>query len=247
MIMNLSAAVLVPTIGRIELDQCLRSLQAQTYPVQIYLSTDGIMSHDQFMNLAAKYIDDDVHLAYWPSKIGGKGLEGRRLLAAGASLINEDVLFMLQDDDWFKPNHVESLIQIIEDGNDWAYSLMSVYDKDGQFLFDDICECLGEEHYSWNTPGKNFAPTGSVAMRTECYRNVAQAYNSRDWGPDRIAYNLAKQWYPKFKGSKLHTNCFRLGGNETSSNRDFFDQGIAFMKSKYGNTMPWQTEVSRGT
>jgi len=238
--MSMTAAVLVPTLGRKELAQCISSLQAQTYPVQIYLSTDGVMTYDQFMGLVYTYQSDNVHLAYWPGKIGGVGLEGRRLLAAGAPLINEDVLFMLQDDDWFKPNHVESLMAIIEQGYDWAYSLMSVYDKDGAFLFDDICECLGEEHPSWNTPGKTFAPTGSVAMRTHCYRTISQVYNSREWGPDRLAYTLAKQAFPKFKGSKLHTNCFRLGGNETSSNRKFFEDGIAYMKDKYGDIMPWQ-------
>jgi hypothetical protein len=205
-----------------------------------HIVTDAIVSFNDYQALRKRHCSDKRSVSFWDGRIGGLGLEGRRLFAAAPYLVNEDVLFMLPDDDWFKPNHVESLMAIIEQGYDWAYSLMSVYDKDGAFLFDDICECLGEEHPSWNTPGKTFAPTGSVAMRTECYRTVAQAYNSRDWGPDRLAYTLAKQAFPKFKGSKLHTNCFRLGGNETSSSKDFFEKGNAYMKDKYGDIMPWQ-------
>lgn len=238
--MSMTAAVLIPTIGRPELDVCLDSLKNQTYPVEIYLSTDAVMTYEQFNQFVDKYRDTHVHLSYWPTKIGGRGLEGRRLIAAGAPLINEDVLFCLQDDDWFKPNHVESLMALIEAGNDWAYSLVAVHDVDGTFLFDDICEGLGELHPSWNTPGKTFAPTGSVAMRTECYRTVAQAYNSRAWGPDRLAYNISKHYYPKFACSKLHTNCFRLGGNEMSVTKSFFENGITHMKNLYGEVMPWQ-------
>jgi len=131
------------------------------------------------------------------------------------------------------------LMSIIEDGHDWAYSLMSVYDKDGSFLLDDICECLGEEHPAWNT-GETFAPTGSIAMRTKLFSSLAvAAYNKEGYGPDRTFYNLAKQVYPKFKGSKKHTHCFRLGGNDGSSNLAFFERGNQLMREKYPNGMPW--------
>ena len=170
---------------------------------------------------------------------GGLGLEGRRLFAAAPALVNEDVLFMLPDDDWFKPNHVESLMRLIDAGNDWAYSLMSVYDQSGEFLFDDICECLGELHPSWNT-GKGFAPTGSIAMKTSLYANLSNCYNYRGFGPDRVFYDTAKQFYPKFASSGLHTNCFRLGGNETSSSRQFFEHGNRVMMERYNGKMPWR-------
>lgn len=238
--MSLTAAVLVVTSGRNELSDCLNSIEAQDYPVTTYVVTDAIIDFYEFIELKNKYKADNRHFCYWPTKIGGEGWEGRRLIAGCTSLINEDVLFVTQDDDWFKPNHVSSLMEIIESGHDWAYSLMSVYDKDGLFLFDDICECLGEEHVSYNTD-TNFAPTGSIAMKTRIYCGLAvYAYNLKGYGPDRIFYDLAKNNYHNFKGSKLHTNCFRLGGNDGSVKKEFFDLGISMMKSKYGNKMPWQ-------
>lgn len=132
-------------------------------------------------------------------------------------------------------------MSIIEDGKDWAYSLMSVYDRDANFLFDDVCECLGELHPSYNT-GVGFAPTGSIAMRTQAYCNLANAYNHRAFGPDRVFYDAAKRFYPNFASSGQHTNCFRLGGNETSSNKEFFEVGNKIMLEKYNGKLPWVTQ-----
>ena len=241
--MTLTVAVVTVTSGRSELIKCMESIDAQTCPVDMhYIVTDAICSFDDYQWMRKNYASDKRCFSYWDGRIGGLGLEGRRLFAAAPSLVNEDVLFMLPDDDWFKPTHVEDLMKIIEwEGCDWAYSLMSVYDKDANFLFDDVCECLGELHPSYNT-GVGFAPTGSIAMKTNLYANLANSYNYRGFGPDRVFYDAAKQYYPNFKSSKKHTNCFRLGGNETSSNREFFEQGNRLMLEKYNGKLPWVTQ-----
>jgi hypothetical protein len=238
--MSMTTAVVIVTSGRAELENAVRSVLDQTRWVdRLYIVTDGIVSFPEYRGMRNDYASTRISVSYWDGKIGGAGLEGRRLFAAAPGLVNEDILFMLPDDDWFTNHHVEDLARIIEDGNDWAYSLMKVYDKDGNFLFDDICECLGEEHPAYNT-GVNFAPTGSIAMKTPLYANIASVYNSRDWGPDRLFYDTAKRMYPKFRGSKNHTNCFRLGGNEGSSTAEFFLQGNKLMREHYGDKMPWQ-------
>ena len=238
--MSMTTAVVIVTSGRAELENAVRSVMNQTRPVdKLYIVTDGIVSFQEYCDLRDDYASASCSVSYWDGKIGGAGLEGRRLFAAAPGLVNEDILFMLPDDDWFGDWHVHDLAYIIEEGHDWAYSLMKVYDKNGEFLFDDICECLGEEHPAYNT-GVNFVPTGSIAMRTPLYANIASVYNSRDWGPDRLFYDTAKRMYPKFRGSKNHTNCFRLGGNEGSSTAEFFLQGNKLMREHYGNKMPWQ-------
>ena len=240
--MTLTAAVVTVTSGREELEKCVESIEAQTYPVAMHhIVTDAIVSFNDYLAMRKRYCSDKRSVSFWDGRIGGLGLEGRRLFAAAPYLVNEDVLFMLPDDDWFKPNHVESLMSIIEDGKDWAYSLMSVYDRDANFLFDDVCECLGELHPSYNT-GVGFAPTGSIAMRTQHYCNLTNAYNYRGFGPDRVFYDAAKQFYPNFASSGQHTNCFRLGGNETSSNKAFFEQGNKIMLEKYNGKLPWVTQ-----
>ena len=128
--MTLTAAVVTVTSGREELERCVESIEAQTYQVAMHhIVTDAIVSFNDYQALRKRYCSDKRSVSFWDGRIGGLGLEGRRLFAAAPYLVNEDVLFMLPDDDWFKPNHVESLMNIIADGKDWAYSLMSVYDK----------------------------------------------------------------------------------------------------------------------
>ena len=241
--MTLTAAVVTVTSNREELEKCVESIEAQTSKVDMhYIVTDAITPFHEYQAMRKRYLSAKRSVSYWDGRIGGIGLEGRRLFAAAPALVNEDVLFLLPDDDWFKPTHVEDLMKIIEWENcDWAYSLMSVYDKDANFLFDDVCECLGELHPSYNT-GVGFVPTGSIAMKTALYANLASAYNHRGFGPDRVFYDAAKQYYPNFKSSKKHTNCFRLGGNETSSNKEFFEHGNKLMLEKYNGKLPWVTQ-----
>jgi hypothetical protein len=154
------------------------------------LFTDGIISFDDYLEMAKKYRSDKRFVCYWDRKTG-RG--GNHLTAAAPHLVTEDITFFVFDDDWYKPNHVESLVNIIKEGNDWAYSFRSIYDKNGDYLFDDICESLGEEHWAWNMEGHHFAETSSVAMKTQLYRNLSNCYQSKEWGQDRIFYQHANK------------------------------------------------------
>jgi len=235
---NPTVAVVTVTSNRKELERTIQSINEQTYPCSHYLFTDGIISFDAYLEMAKKYRSDNRFVCYWDRKTG-RG--GNHLTSAAPHLVTEDITFFVFDDDWYKPNHVESLVNIIKEGNDWAYSFRSIYDKDGEYLFDDICESLGEEHWTWNMEGHHFAETSSVAMKTELYRNLSNCYQSKEWGPDRLFYHHAKQLYPKFKGSKQHTVCFRLGGNPGSVTKEFFEYGNQFIMDKYNGQLPWVT------
>lgn len=235
--MQLTVAVVIITSGRKELEKCVNSVRCQTYPCSVYIFTDAILSRSEYNAMADKY--SSCHVSYWATKIGGKDLEGRRLIAAAPHLINEDITMFLMDDDWYKPNHVENAVKIIEQGHDWTFSFRSIYDKEGNYLFDDNCESLGEYSDCWNTPGERFAETSSVAMKTPAYRNLANVYNIKGFGVDRHFYKLAKQMYPNVKGTGKHTMCFRLGGNEMSVQQDFFVAGNAEMLRRHNGNLPW--------
>ena len=244
--MKPTIAVVTTTSGRSlsQLKASLESVDSQTRYVDAhYVLTDAIVNQDWDKTIQNLCESSGALYCRWPTKIGGPGWEARRLLAAVAPLINEDVTFFLNDDDWYKTNHVESLMQVIEAGFDWAYSFRSIYDEEAAFLFDDICESLGEAHWCWNMPWCNFAETSSLAMRTYCYRQLAHVYDQPGYGIDRTFYAAAKKMYPRFAGSGQHTLCFRLGGNESSVQKGFFEQGNAWMKERYGTRMPWMPEL----
>ena len=237
-----SVAVVTITANRLELIDCCKAIDEQTYPVHHYLITDGIVGYDEYFQMTKKYCSATRDVAYWPRRVSVKtpngGSGGQKLFAAVPSLVTEDIIIMTADDDWFKPNHVESMVSLmVEKDLDWVYSLRSIYDKHKNFLFDDNCESLGE-HPVWNGC-EGFAETGSIAAKTQVMCNAANAYNYMEFGADRLAYKILKQNNPKFAGTGLHTNCFRLGGNANSVSKEFLEHGNKIMQEKYSDCFPW--------
>jgi len=234
-----TAAVVTVTNGKRqnELQQCIESVKKQTYPCQHYVFTDD-MKPERF---AAEYdyYTDNLHFNLWSSPTGGKDIEGRRLYAASAFLVNEDVVFFCNDDDWFLPNHVESIMKKMEEGYDWVYCLRSVYEKEGRYILDDNCEALGELHDCWQAPGHRFVDWCMWGMKTHVLKTLANVLAQPGWGGDRKFYEAARQFFPNFAWSGERTFCFRLGGNEYSVGRDFFEKGNYTLMNKYDNKLPW--------
>jgi len=232
-----TAAVVTVTNGKRpwELSNCIASVKAQTYPVVHYIVCDE--GFNQYAELRRLY--PELRICYWDSYVGGKDVEGRRLYAASAFLVNEDVTFFCNDDDWYKPNHVQSIMAKIDEGYDWAYCLRSVYDKDGAYVLDDDCEALGELHDCWQAQGHRFVDWCMWGMKTENLKMIASVLAQPGWGGDRKFYATAKQVFSKFTWSGERTFCFRLGGNEYSVDRGFFEKGNYTMLQKYDNKLPW--------
>ena len=232
-----TAAVVTVTNGKRpwELSNCIASVKAQTYPVVHYIVCDE--GFNQYAELRRLY--PELRICYWDGFVGGKDVEGRRLYAASALLVNEDVTFFCNDDDWYKPNHVQSIMAKIDEGNDWAYCIRSVNDNDGAYVLDDDCEALGELHDCCQAQGHRFVDWCMWGMKTENLKMIASVLAQPGWGGDRKFYATAKQVFPKFTWSGERTFCFRLGGNEYSVDRGFFEKGNYTMLQKYDNKLPW--------
>jgi glycosyltransferase involved in cell wall biosynthesis len=232
-----TAAVITVTTGKRpkELEHCIASIANQTYPCQQYILCDG--DFNRFAELKRLY--PQVLLCYWDAKIGGAGLEGRRWLAAAPHMVNEDVTFFCNDDDWYEENHVQTIMEKIEEGNDWAYSFRKIFDKEGNFLFLDNCEALGEASPVWNIPDHHFVDWCMWGMKTECLKQISAIFSIKGYGVDRLFYNNARQIFPKFVGTNLHTFCFRLGGNEYSVSKEFFVEGNKRILEKFNGKLPW--------
>jgi len=233
-----TAAVVTVTNGKRpwELSNCIASVKAQTYPVTHYIVCDHSFNH--FVELRRLY--PELKVCFWDGNVGGKDIEGRRLLAASAFLVNEDVTFFCNDDDWYKPYHVQSIMKKIDEGYDWSYCLRSIYDKDAQYLFDDDCEALGELEDCWQATGHRFVDWCMWGMKTPVLKALANVLAQSGWGGDRKFYEAAKQVFPNFTWSGERSFCFRLGGNEYSVTKDFFEKGNYTMLNKYNNQLPWK-------
>ena len=233
-----TCAVVTVTNGKRqgELANCIASVKAQTYPCTHYILCD--QDFNKFAELKRLY--PDVLMCYWDAKIGGNGYAGQRWLAAAPQLITEDVTFFCNDDDWYSPNHVKSIMDRIDEGYDWAYSLRSVHDKEGNFLFDDNCEALGELHDTWNIPGHRFVDWCMWGMKTEYLKQLAILLNRPDPTVDRQFYQAATRIVPKFASTNKHTFHFRMGGN-CGVQPEFFIEGNKRILEKFDGKLPWIT------
>jgi hypothetical protein len=233
-----TCAVVTVTNGKrpFELANCIASVKAQTYPCTHYILCD--QDFNKFAELKRLY--PDVLMCYWDAKIGGNGYAGQRWLAAAPQLITEDVTFFCNDDDWYSSDHVKSIMDKIDEGYDWAYSLRSVHDKEGNFLFDDNCEALGELHDTWNIPGHRFVDWCMWGMKTEYLKQLAILLNRPDPTVDRQFYQAATRIVPKFASTNKHTFHFRMGGS-CGVQPEFFIEGNKRILEKFDGKLPWIT------
>ena len=233
-----TAAVVTVTNGKRpwELSNCIASVIAQKYPVTHYILCDG--DYQTFADIRNLYGDKNVRVCYWDGRIGGNGWAGQRWLAAAPHLITEDVTFFCNDDDWYDPDHVKSIMDKIEEGYDWAYSFRKIHDQDGVFICEDNCEALGEVSDTWNIPGHHFVDWCMWGMKTELLKQICVVLNNISPQADRIFYSTAKQVFPNFTHTGKHTFNFRLGGH-CGVQKEFFELGNKEMFKRFNNKLPW--------
>ena len=233
----MKVAIVTPTIGKPELIDAIKSVQNQTYKdITHYVFIDGMEYEQEIWKLQ---IPNNVKFVRLDENVG-KGWYGHRVYAACSFLVNADIIIYLDEDNWYEPNHVEKLVNKINEGNDWAYSLRKIYDKDGNFLCEDNCESLGK----WPVYFKEnvyHIDTSSFAIKRDIAVRIGHTWYGQ-WGADRQFFGALKQYFPKDDCTNAHTLCYRLDGNPNSVTKEFFDNGNEINKQKYNGEFPWKTE-----
>jgi len=231
-----TAAVITVTNGKRmkELENCIASVSSQTYKATHYILCDG--DWDSYM--AIRWLYPTWKVCFWDNKIGGNGWAGQRWLSAAPHLVTEDVTFFCNDDDWYEENHVQTIMEKIEAGYDWAYSFRKIHDQKGNFLLLDNCEALGEESSVWNIPNHHFVDWCMWGMKTNLLKQISIVLNDPNPQVDRMFYATAKQVFPHFISTKQHTFNFRLGGT-CGVQKEFFEIGNLEMLKRFDNKLPW--------
>lgn len=238
-----TVTVITPTIGSPKVLDAILSVKNQTYAYIDHLIVVDGPEHENNFNHHFTYDYDllqHITLTKSPFNTGGvgDGFYGHRIYAAYPHLINTDYIFFLDEDNWYAPDHVESLVKVLET-NDFAYSLRKIYDENKNYLCDDNCESLGQWPIYF-TAGKEehfLIDTSSFAFRREFLIKVSQFWH-HGWGGDRNFFYAVKDhciWDTNGK----HTLCYRLDGNPNSVTADFFEKGNESMSAIYGDKFPW--------
>ena len=235
------ATVIIPTTGGAPVHEAIKSVLNQTYDTKCYIVCDGpefvyaVKNHIKQFESHANY--KKIVLCNLPLNVGANGFYGHRVYAAFTHLIDTEYVLYLDQDNWLKPNHVESCINTIKSKNlDWCYSLRDIYNKDGTFVCHDDCESLGK----WQTyHGVNHVDTNSYCLKTEIGVKLASVWHG-GWGQDRVFLATIAQHFNKFDCTGEYTVNYRVDGGEGSVNAEFFINGNAVMNKKYNGEFPWQ-------
>lgn len=236
----MKVAVVTPTIGSPFIEQCLSSIQNQTYGDIIhYVFLDGHENYDKIHPYIYKTVGKKTLKTVQLEDNVGKGWYGHRVYAACSFLVNADVIVYLDEDNWFDPDHIESMVDVLQKGYAWTYSLRKIYDRNANFLCEDNCESLG----AWPVyfDDKVFhIDTSCYAVRRDVAVSIGHAWYGQ-WGADRQFFMNLSKHFPQYLGTGKHSVCYRLDGNPNSVTKDFFDKGNDIQLLKY-KQFPWKKQ-----
>lgn len=245
LIIEKSVTVITPSIGSEKLQDALRSVQSQTYGNITHLVVaDGLEEYqDQVLDVIQKtYVsrpEKNLVLVSSPENTGANGFYGHRIYAGYSHLINSDYIFFLDEDNWYEEDHVSSLVEVLDRGNDFAYSLRKIYNPDKSYVADDNCEALGKWpiYFSHEDP-QYLIDTSAFAFSRKFLQQTGHHWH-HGWGGDRYYFYNALNYNPKWDTNYKHTLCYRLDGNPGSVNADFFIKGNEEQMKHYNGELPW--------
>ena len=253
-----SVCVITPTLGNSCLDQSIESVEKQTYGNITHLIVgDGPGTFDAIINNGRlSYSSAKLLFTFAPYQTGKNGFYGHRIYAAFPHLVDHDYICFLDDDNWYEPNHVQSLVDKIEENRlDWAYSLRKVWydtDENGikiaekQFLDHDCCESIGKWpiYFTQKTDAPAYlVDTSSYCFRREFLIQVCNHWHS-GWGGDRrFLHIITKQMgHNNYDTTGLFTLNYLLPNMQEAYGGDmgFFRRGNEEVKQYYGGKYPWE-------
>ena len=234
-------AVVTPTIGSDHLSQCLESIQNQTYgDVVSYVFLDGKEHFDKIYPVLSEASTEKKTRTIELQENIGKGWYGHRVYAACSFIVNADIICYLDEDNWIEPDHVESIVQTIKEGNDWVYSLRKIVNKDGEYVCDDNCESLGKWPVYFND--KTFhVDTSCFGIRRDIAVRIGHAWYGQ-WGADRQFFSAVSDNFTKYNCTSKYTVNYRLDANPNSVNNEFFIKGNEVNSKRYRDEFPWKTK-----
>jgi glycosyltransferase involved in cell wall biosynthesis len=163
--MSLSVAVVTSTQGRSTITKAIQSVKDQTRKATHYVFIHG----SEYSDKTIPHLADDTVAVHLPRANGGGGYGMAPVFALAPFAITEDIIFYLDDDNWYEPDHIESLVEMIEKHDlGWAYSLRKIVDNEGNFICEDNCESLGcipNSHQQYLVDNSCYAVRTDVARR----------------------------------------------------------------------------------
>jgi glycosyltransferase involved in cell wall biosynthesis len=168
--MSLSVAVVTSTQGRSTITKAIQSVKDQTRKATHYVFIHGA----EYSDKTIPHLADDTVAVHLPRANGGGGYGMAPVFALAPYAITEDIICYLDDDNWYEPDHIESLVEMIEKHDlGWAYSYRKIVDNEGNFICEDNCESLGMQ---LNSDNQYLVDNSCYVVRTNVARRHSHAW-----------------------------------------------------------------------
>ena len=233
--------VITPSIGSSKLADAIDSIQRQTYSnIEHLIVVDGEQYREEVCELALSAKVKLPTVQTLPYNTGANGFNGQRIYASIPHLLNSDYVFFLDEDNWYEPDHVKSLVDTMETQRlDWAFSFRKIFTPDKQYIADDNCESLGKwPIYMTHGNPQYLIDTSAFAFTLPFIQKTCHLWHSGPWGEDRRYFYAIKdnsKWDTNYK----HSLCYRVDGNPKSVGGQFFIEGNRQQLEQYNGELPW--------
>jgi glycosyltransferase involved in cell wall biosynthesis len=233
--------VITPTTGASYLRQAIESVKNQTYDnIQHLVVVDG---QPKGRVIAREYPHLDIIDLPYPT--GLDRFNGHRIYGASVYLAKGDLVCFLDEDNYFDANHIESLVNVIQNGNDWAFSLRKIVDKENNYVCNDDCESLGK----WESCiGDFFVDVGCFFLPKMIAIQTSPIWYRKAREPgvpevDRMLTHVLRNNNLKYDTNGDYTLNYRTGNTQLSVQSEFFLQGNKRMFEKYNGDLPWRKKT----
>lgn len=242
-----SVTVITPTVGTRHLAQAIASVQAQTYPLLEHMVVvDGPDFRAAVRAALPQEQRHPVHLLELPQNTGRGGFNGHRIYGAAPYLVSGRFVAFLDEDNWFEPQHIASLMALITaHGLDWAYALRRMVTVDGQFIANDDCESLGKWP-TWNNPANHLVDTNCYVIRRDIALSATPLWYRKfhnELSPDFALCRQLLREHPSCATNGLYTVNYRVGP-KAGAQPAFFLAGNDAMRRHYPQGFPWRAAAN---
>jgi hypothetical protein len=220
----------------------LSSVAEQTYTsVEHLVVVDGAECQDSVLNglEECSTLKREPLLLTLPVRTGKNGWLGHRIYAAIPCLLDSDFVCFLDQDNWFEPTHIESLISLVlASGCQAAYALRRIHDQSGAFICNDDCQSLGPLECSYDNPNERHIDTNCWLLPTRVAVDLARHW-LRPLTGDRSFGAAVMSHCPMLRCTGCYTVNYTAGSRWQSASVDYFLEGNAVMRRRYPGGFPW--------
>jgi glycosyltransferase involved in cell wall biosynthesis len=242
--MNPLVTIVTPTTGNPLLGRAIDSVLEQTYkPIEYIIVIDGWKNE-----AAAREIIGNAHrmchVMVLPFPTGISGFNGHKIYGAMNFIARGNYMCYLDEDNYYDPNHIESLVNVLKPEHKWAYSLRKIVDAESNIICNDDCESLGP----WtNILNDNLVDVGCYMLGKQAALETAPIWYRRARHPDdqpevdRALYQTLYSLYGEnaVASNKQYTLNYTAGNTVNSVKPEFFIDGNAKMQELVPG-YPWR-------